>query len=152
MEQDAAFRGNSPAKIDDKGRLKIPSAFRGIFAARGSREVFITSEWGDYVRIYPLSAWIDIEKRIQAAPSSSEALERYVRSVNYWGQMAEIDSQDRVLIHPRLRERARTLGEVEVQGALTHLEVWDRSRFDEVMRVDPYTRDDKQSLLKDLKI
>lgn len=151
MEQDIAFRGSSPAKIDDKGRLKIPSVFRGIFAARGSREVFITSEWGDYVRIYPLSAWIDIEKRIQAAPTSSEELERYVRAVNYWGQMAEVDSQDRVLIHPRLRDKACTIGEVEVQGAFTHLEVWDRERYDEKMRVDPFTKVDKASL-QNLKI
>ena len=146
MEQDVAFRGNSPAKVDDKGRLKIPSAFRGIFAAYQSREVFITSEWGDYVRIYPLSAWIEIEKRIQRAPASSEELDRYVRSVNYWGQMAEIDAQDRLLIHPRLREQARTIGEVEVQGALTHLEVWDRERFNQTMLDDPFTKADKRAV------
>ncbi len=144
MDQDVAFRGNSPAKIDDRGRLKIPSVFRGIFAAYQSREVFITSEWGDYVRIYPLSAWIEIEKRIQRAPATSEELDRFVRSVNYWGQMAEIDSQDRLLIHPRLREKARTLGEVEVQGALTHLEVWDRERFNQNMLDEPYTKADKR--------
>jgi MraZ protein len=144
MDQDVAFRGNSPAKIDDRGRLKIPSVFRGIFAAYQSREVFITSEWGDYVRIYPLSAWIEIEKRIQRAPATSEELDRFVRSVNYWGQMAEIDSQDRLLIHPRLREKARTLGEVEVQGALTHLEVWDRERFNQNLLDEPYTKADKR--------
>ena len=146
MEHDIAFRGNSPAKIDDKGRLKIPSVFRGIFAAYQSREVFITSEWGDYVRIYPLSAWIDIEKRIQRAPAAAEELDRFVRSVNFWGQMAEIDSQDRVLIHPRLRDKARTLGEVEVQGALTHLEIWDRERFTQNMLDEPYTKADKRAL------
>jgi MraZ protein len=151
MEQNATFRGNSPAKIDDKGRLKIPSIFRGVFAAHGSREVFITSEWGDYVRIYPLSAWIEIEKRIQRAPSSSEELDRFVRAVNYHGQMAELDSQDRVLIHPRLREKARTLGDVEVQGALTHLEVWDRGQFEQSMLDDPYTKADKR-VVKDLGI
>lgn len=151
MEPDAAFRGNSPAKIDDKGRLKIPALFRGIFAAHQSREVFITSEWGDYVRIYPLSAWIDIEKRIQRAPSSSEELDRFIRSVNYFGQMAEIDSQDRVLIHPRLREKAGTIGEVEVQGALSHLEVWDRDRFNLNLINDPYTKADKR-VVKELGI
>lgn len=144
MDQDVAFRGNSPAKIDDRGRLKIPSVFRSIFAAYQSREVFITSEWGDYVRIYPLSAWIDIEKRIQRAPATSEELDRFVRSVNYWGQMAEIDSQDRLLIHPRLREKARTIAEVEVQGALTHLEVWDRERFNQNLLEEPYTKADKR--------
>jgi DNA-binding transcriptional regulator/RsmH inhibitor MraZ len=65
--------------------------------------------------------------------------------------MAEIDSQDRLLIHPRLREKARTLGEVEVQGALTHLEVWDRERFNQNMLDEPYTKTDKR-VVRDLGI
>ena len=28
MDQEAVLRGNAPAKIDDKGRLKVPNGFR----------------------------------------------------------------------------------------------------------------------------
>lgn len=151
MERDAAFRGNATAKIDDKGRFKIPAVYRHVFAAQPTRDVFVTSEWGDHVRIYPLAAWIEIEKRLQAAPSMSEEIERYIRNVNFWGSMAELDTQDRVLIHPRLRERAATIGDVEVVGSLTYLAVWDGARFAKSMEEEPYTRHDKQQI-KDLKI
>ena len=37
------FRGNSPARIDDKGRLKIPNAFRSLLESKYGRELFLTS-------------------------------------------------------------------------------------------------------------
>ena len=47
------FRGNAPARIDDKGRLKVPNAFRALLDGKYGRELFLTSLTGEYVRIYP---------------------------------------------------------------------------------------------------
>ncbi len=47
------LRGNYAAKIDDKGRLKIPNAFRSLIEGQHGAEVFVTSLTGEYVRIYP---------------------------------------------------------------------------------------------------
>ncbi len=48
------FRGNAPARIDDKGRLKVPNAFRSALESKHGRELFLTSLTGEYVRIYPM--------------------------------------------------------------------------------------------------
>jgi len=48
------FRGSSPAKIDEKGRLKVPTDFRRFVEERYSRELFVTSVHGDCARLYPL--------------------------------------------------------------------------------------------------
>jgi MraZ protein len=153
MEHDIAFRGSSPAKIDDKGRLKIPSIFRGIFSAHQSRELFVTSALGDNVRIYPLPAWIDIEKRIDrdlTAPGTNaktrQALVNFRAATSRWGQMAEIDVQDRVLIHPSLRGEAQTVSEVTVVGAATHLEVWEQNRYVEHCAKHRLTEEDMVEL------
>jgi MraZ protein len=47
------FRGNAPATVDDKGRLKVPNAFRSLLESKYGRDVFLTSLTGEYVRIYP---------------------------------------------------------------------------------------------------
>ena len=52
MEQPAVLRGNAPAKIDDKGRLKVPNGFRALVQQSYGREVFVTSLTGESVRIY----------------------------------------------------------------------------------------------------
>ena len=42
------FRGNAPARIDDKGRLKVPNGFRALAAAgQYGRELFVTSLTGE---------------------------------------------------------------------------------------------------------
>ena len=50
----AVFRGSASTRIDEKGRLKIPTLFRGLVQARSGADVFVTSVKGDSVRIYPM--------------------------------------------------------------------------------------------------
>ena len=64
------FRGSAPAKIDDKGRLKLPTAFRRDLEQSYGREIFVTSIRGESVLIYPLTVWQEIEDRLMALPSS----------------------------------------------------------------------------------
>ena len=61
------LRGNSPAKIDDRGRLKIPNGFRSFIEDEHGRDLFVTSVHGDSVRIYPMPVWADIERKLASA-------------------------------------------------------------------------------------
>ena len=114
VEQDAVLRGNAPAKIDDKGRLKVPNGFRSLVQQAWGREVFVTSLTGESVRIYPLPVWQQVEAKLAAMPSTHPSRLRFLDRVNYFGQVGEIDDQGRVLIHGRLRESASMAGEVTV--------------------------------------
>jgi MraZ protein len=123
------LRGNHTAKIDDKGRLKIPSAFRASIEEKYGGRLFITSLDGESVRVYPLPVWEEIEAGLAAMPSTNPARRKFLDRANYFGQIAELDGQGRVLIHPRLRESAAINGEVAVLGLLTYLDVWNHERF-----------------------
>ena len=48
---------------------------------------------------------------------------------NFYGQMAEMDAQGRVLIPQQLRETAKVAGEVNVLGSQTLLEVVNAEMF-----------------------
>ena len=145
MEQIAVLRGNAPARIDDKGRLKIPTAFKAVVEAQHGRDVFVTSLTGESVRIYPMPVWIEIERRLAQIPSTHPARLRFFSRVNYYGQAADLDNQGRVLIHPRLRESAGMAGEVDVFGQYDHLEVWNHERFVTKLANDPYTDADARA-------
>ena len=60
------FRGNAPARIDDKGGLKVPNAFRSLLEGKYGRELFLTSLTGEYVRIYPMPVWLEFEEKLGA--------------------------------------------------------------------------------------
>jgi MraZ protein len=140
------FRGNHTAKIDDKGRLKIPNAFRTLIEAEHGPELYVTSVTGEEVRIYPMPVWLALEERIGRMPSTHPARLRFFDRVNYFGQTAEIDAQGRVVLPTRLRESASMSGEVDVLGQYDHLDVWNHERFVARLNRDPYTDDDARAL------
>ena len=140
------LRGNYAAKIDDKGRLKIPNAFRSLIEEKHGTEVFVTSLTGEYVRIYPMAVWLTLEEKLGAMPSTHPARVKFFDRVNYYGQTAAIDTQGRVLLHGRIREAAGMSGEVDVFGQYDFLDVWNHERFAAKLQREPYTDEDAKAL------
>lgn len=140
------LRGNAPAKIDDKGRLKVPNAFRAVIQKDHGSGLFVTSLTGQSVRIYPMPVWLEIESRLAKVPSINPARQRFLDRVNFFGQVAELDPQGRVLIQPRLRESALMNGEVDVLGQQSFLEVWNHERLVARLSAEPFTDEDAKTL------
>ena len=140
------FRGNAPARIDDKGRLKVPNAFRSFMESKYGRELFVTSLTGEFVRIYPMPVWLDIEQKLGAVPSTQPAKLRFLDRVNYYGLAGELDLQGRVLIPLRLRDSASMSGAVDVLGQYNWLDVWNHDRLETKLKREPYSDDDARTL------
>ena len=140
------LRGNYSAKIDDKGRLKIPNAFRALVVDQHGSGLYLTSVTGDSVRIYPMPVWLGVEERLRRMPSTHPARLKFLDRVNYFGQLSEFDSQGRVSLPPRLRSSAGMAGEVDVLGQVDYLEVWNHDRLLAKFDREPFTDDDAKAL------
>jgi MraZ protein len=139
------LRGNTPATVDEKGRLKIPATFLQELKEQGNR-FYVTSEDGVRARIYPMKVWGEIEEKLAKIPSYSEAKEKFLTRTNYYGQVVELDGQGRLLIPAVLREAAQIKGEVDVLGQRTYLEVWNHDRFMDNLNKNQMTAEDKKAL------
>ena len=140
------FRGSAPTKIDDKGRLKVPTEFRRFIEDRYGADLFVTSVLGDSALVYPLPVWEEIEGRLQAMPSTDRTKGRYLERVSYYGQQVSLDGQGRLLIPQILRESAGMNGDVVVSAQLDHLVVWNHDRFVARLSEQPFTEDDFRAL------
>jgi len=140
------FRGHEQARIDDKGRLKVPNVFRSSLEHRYGRELFLTSLTGEYVRVYPMPVWMELEEKLAQMPSTHPSRLRFLDRVNFFGQVAELDTQGRVLIPARLRETATMSGDVDVIGQIKYLDVWNHDRFLTKLQRDAFTDDDAKAL------
>jgi len=140
------FRGHEQARIDDKGRLKVPNVFRAFLESKFGRELFLTSLTGEYVQLYPMPVWIDREEKLGKMPSTHPSRLRYLDRVNYFGQVAELDTQGRVLVPARLRDTAMISGDVDVLGQITSLDVWNHDRFLTKLQREPFTDEDARAL------
>ncbi len=111
------FRGSVRAKLDEKGRLKLPSSYLGPLLEKFGPQLFITSLDGMSAIIYPLKKWMEIEDKLSDPASLfNPDFERFRLTVNYWGREGELDSQGRIVIHSPLREAAQLDGDCVVMG------------------------------------
>ena len=122
------LRGNAPAKIDAKGRLKIPSAFRGHILDSWGSDFYVTSITGQSARVYPLLVWQEIEERLAQIPSFNSAKKKFLDRTNFYGQETAMDKQGRIALPTELRKSAEMVGEVAVLGYLNYLEVCNKER------------------------
>ena len=125
------LRGRVSAKIDEKGRLKVPSAYRAFIETEWGTGLYITSlsSTGDCVRVYPMTVWEGIEATLRQLPSLNTSRKAFEITTSYWGQATELDAQGRVVIPPQLREAAGASADVEVIGLTNCLEVWNSDRL-----------------------
>jgi len=142
------LRGSASARIDDKGRLKIPTQFRGLVRDQTGAEVFVTSLTGECVRIYPMTVWLAVEQKVLEMPSNLPSRLKFLDRVNYYGLEGELDGQGRVVISPLLREHAAIVGDVSVIGRINHLEVWNVERFNAKLVREPWGDRDGLKLSK----
>ena len=107
-----------PPRIDDKGRLKVPQAFRLLLEPKYGRELFVTSISGEYLRMYPMPVWLEIEQKLAAAPSTDPSKLRFLERTNYFGAdrrarhagpRAHSRPPSRCRHHVGRRRRARTV-------------------------------------------
>ena len=115
--------GGFDHKIDKKGRVFIPSAFRDELG-----ESFIISR-GIYGKrclcVYSAEEWSKLVEKIGTLPGTkSSTVKRFL----YDGAFkVEFDTQGRILVPPTLREYAGFDSEVHIIGMDTNLEIWDTS-------------------------
>lgn len=136
------MRGSAPARIDDKGRLKVPTLFRAGIQDRKGPDVFVTSLTGASVRIYPMATWLEVERKLSAMPSNHPSRLKFLDRVNYYGQMSELDAQGRIVVPAPLRASASIVGEVRVFGRIDYVDVWNEARFADKLAREPWADED----------
>lgn len=141
------LRGNYPARMDEKGRLKLPTEFRAqLDQVNPGHQFYITSFDGQNARVYPMPVWERIEEKLAALPSMHPTKQKLLSRTNYYGQVVEMDGQGRLLMPAVLREAAQMRGDVAVLGYLQHLEVWNEERLLQEMKAKNFTDEDRQNL------
>jgi len=140
------FRGSAPARLDEKGRLKVPNLFRQQIEEAFGPEMFVTSLHGGEVLLYPLAIWRALEEKLASLPAIHRAKTKFLERVNYYGQDGSIDGQGRVLVPQILRDSAKLPADVVVTGNIDHLLVSDRAALGKRLASEDFTAEDYDEL------
>jgi MraZ protein len=139
------FRGNHPTRVDEKGRLKVPSEFKRLIDEKYGTQFYITSVDGRVAQVYPFEEWQQIEEKLARLSNFNPTKKKFLNRTNYYGQVVEMDAQGRLLIPALLRDSAQIKGEVAVVGQLKYLEVQSIERYKQDIEV-PFTAEDEKTL------
>jgi MraZ protein len=95
--------GMYPARVDDKGRLKLPVGFQEYFVGLPEKKLFVTSLDRRIGQIYPIANWREAKKFLYGQKENSPAARRIAFNAQDLGADSEMDNQGRVLLPPEMR-------------------------------------------------
>jgi MraZ protein len=142
------FRGSYSARVDEKGRIKVPVDFkREIDDKYKSGSFYITSRSnGTSAEIFPMKEWEAIEETLAKKPATDPDIIKFFDHTSFWGQVVEMDLQGRLLLPGPLRNRAQLEGEVMVSGRPKSLIVRNKAAWAQEIEQKPYTEADAKAL------
>ncbi len=115
-------------KVDDKGRVTVPSKFCALLQAAVQGQVVVAKCPDGCLALYPLPVWEQFEADMRGWPMELEGWRRlYIGSATD----LEIDGSSRLLLPPELRKWAGIEREVKFMGVGAYFELWDSTRYDE---------------------
>ncbi len=115
------FLGTHEPRLDDKGRLVLPSKFREALAPG----VVLTKGQDRSVVLWPLAAFSLYAEKLREASRNDARVRSYLR-VFFSSAFDETpDKQGRITIATALREYAQLQKDLVVVGADTTIEIWD---------------------------
>jgi len=120
------FRGESLHKVDAKGRVSVPAAFRRVLEegdpdfSRGSSPNFVIvygGVRGDCLEGYTISSISKVDKLISKLPRFSKDREMLERFINTQSTYMQLDETGRIVLSHRLKRKL-------VLGMKQYLQVW----------------------------
>ena len=128
------FRGHLTARLDAKGRLRIPTKLKDVLSQKYPSEealALVLTKSEDHLVAYPPEEWDKLEtKLIENLSQFNSSHQSFVRNFISSAEVCELDSQGRILIPPVLRETAQLDQELFIVGMLTTFEIWNKAAFD----------------------
>lgn len=109
------------AKLDDKGRLKLPAEFQRYLASLPGKRYFVTSLDRRIATIYPMHLWEQNEKFFETFTEDPDAKENVQFNANDLGSEEEMDAQGRIPFSSQLRR------ELDIEGQQVRLQAFNRS-------------------------
>ena len=125
------FRGGSSVKLDAKGRLALPTRYRGLITERFAGRLVLTVHVDGCLLLYPQPEWEDIELQLTRTPNQDRRTRDMQRMLVGYATEVEMDGNGRILIAPRLRDFAGLKKKAVLIGQGKKLEIWDEDTWSE---------------------
>ncbi len=121
-------------KIDDKGRLKLPSSLIKLLQSSEDKNFVIKrSAFQNCLEVYPIQPWERLMKKINGLNRFVKKNADFIRMFTAGVKNVELDSSERILIPKDLKQFANLNKEIVISGAGELFEIWNKESYEKVI-------------------
>ena len=126
--------GTYECKIDVKGRLLIPSAFKKQLAPVIPKGfVLKRAVFQNCLEMYPLEQWEELIKKVNSLNRFKKKNNDFIRRFTAGVKFIELDGNGRLLIPRDLIEFSNIKREVTLSTSVNIIEIWDKSSYEKAI-------------------
>lgn len=136
----AAYIGEYHCKVDSKGRIMLPAAFKKQMTT-GSQDHFVVRKdiYESCLVLYPMEEWLRQNKIIRANINPyNKDHNAFVRGFFKGAAEIELDASNRMLIPKRLLDETQIETEVVLAGQDGKIEIWSEKIYDKAISGDEF--------------
>ncbi|WP_294245911.1 division/cell wall cluster transcriptional repressor MraZ [uncultured Chryseobacterium sp.] len=132
-----SFIGTYECKIDDKGRLKVPSSLiKQMENFEDKAFIVKRSVFQSCLEVYPARAWDKVMGKINKLNRFIKKNADFIRMFTAGVRTAELDNAGRLQISKDLANFAGLRKEIVITGAGELFEIWDKEAYEKVISID----------------
>lgn len=136
--------GEYPVALDDKGRLRLPTALLRQLPAQAASngeatayEFVVNRGFEKCLTLYPKPVWDGIAAKLSRLNSFNDRNRAFVRSFHYGAYPLTTDSADRILLQKPLLDYADIAKEAVLLAMNNKIEVWSPTQYASTAAFDP---------------
>ena len=140
--------GTYECKVDVKGRVLIPSAFKKQLATVINKGfVLKRAVFQSCLELYPISEWEELISKVNSLNRFKKKNNDFIRRFTAGVKFIELDINGRLLIPKDLIEFSNIKREIVLSSSVNIIEIWDKDRYESSI-VD--SRDDFAKLAEEV--
>lgn len=134
LSQMRNFIGTYECKIDDKGRLKVPSSLtKQMDDFEDKTFVVKRSVFQPCLEVYPMKAWDKLMDKINKLNRFIKKNADFIRMFTAGVKTVELDTSGRLQISKDLTHFANLTKDIVVTSAGELFEIWDKEAYEKVI-------------------
>lgn len=129
--------GEYTCKLDDKGRLSLPSKLRAQFPESAGNQLVVNRGFEKCLVLFTKDEWLKETARLNAVDDfMSPEIRRFKRIFTNGANLVQIDNAQRILIPKKLLEYAGLEADVVLNAFGSKVEIWSLANYESELDVD----------------
>jgi MraZ protein len=128
-----SFLGEIAIKLDDKGRMRVPTALKESMAESAAHRFVVNRGFENCLTLYPYDVWELVRADVDKLNTFNKENREFVRRFYSGATVCALDGSDRINIPKQLLEFAEMKKDILLTPVKNYFELWDEKKYNSTM-------------------